>query len=258
MKIIEQGYKILTEISQYGMYELMDLERVARTCYRSEDKIKDQAESAEKLLKNLIKNGHEAMLEHGSISVEFTCDRAIANELVRHRLASFAQESTRYCNYSKDKFGHEISVINPGFAEGTNDYTLWKSVCTLSEATYLEMTKYGAAPEMARSVLPLSLATKIVVTANYREWRHIFKLRTAKDAHPQIRKLLTPLLEELKERIPIIFDDIGRTTIKEIAKKLYDEMPEHTSMDRMDEWDCMGLYKTMMEAAEALDKQESI
>lgn len=208
MRIIEQDYKILTDISMYGEYELMDLERAARTCYRSEDKILDQAESAKKLIKRLIESGHEAMLEHQGLSVMFTCDRAIANELVRHRLASFAQESTRYCNYGKDKFGNEITVIDQGFEPDSYAWNLWRSLCKTSEMAYMEMLDKGTTPEMARSVLPLSLATKIVVTANYREWRHIFKLRTAPNAHPMMRKLLIPLLEDLKEQIPVVFDDI--------------------------------------------------
>lgn len=208
MKVVKAGYELLTDISYGGNYELMDIERAARICYRSEDKILDQAESAKKLVKKLIEFGHEAMLEHGSLSVLFTCDRAIANEIVRHRLASFAQESTRYCNYGKNKFGQEITVINPGFEEGTECWNLWYSLCKTNEMAYMEMLLRGVTPELARSVLPLSLATKIVVTANYREWRHILKLRTAKDAHPQIRELMIPLLKDLQERIPIIFDDI--------------------------------------------------
>lgn len=199
----------------YGAYELMDIERAARTCYRSEDKIEDQAVSAKKLIKKLIESGHEAMLEHGYLSVEFICDRAIANEIVRHRLASFAQESTRYCNYGKDKFGNEISVINPGLEEGSYEWNIWYSLCKTCEMAYMEMLDKGVTPEIARAVLPLSLATKIVVTANYREWRHILKLRTDSHAHPQIRELMTPLLDELEERIPIIFDDIGETKEEE-------------------------------------------
>lgn len=207
MLIVKSGYEILTEISPFGQYELMDIERAARTCYRSEDKILDQAESAKKLVKNLIASGHEAMLEHGVISVRFTCDRAIANEIVRHRMASFAQESTRYCNYSKEKFGNEISVIEPPFTTSTARYD-WAWAIQTCETSYFKALNAGEKPEIARAALPLSLATHIVVTANYREWRHIFKLRTAKDAHPQIRELMIPLLLDLKERLPIIFDDI--------------------------------------------------
>ena len=148
------------------------------------------------------------MLEHSMLSVEFTCDRAIANEIVRHRLASFAQESTRYCNYGKNKFGQEITVIDPGFEQGSEDWNLWYSMCKACEMAYMELLKRGVEPQIARCILPLALSTKLVVTANYREWRHILKLRTDVHAHPQIRALMTSLLEDLKERIPVIFDDI--------------------------------------------------
>lgn len=210
MRVGKQGYEILSNISIYGVLELMDIERAARVCYRSEGLIEEQGVSAKRLISRLIKSGHEAMLEHSMLSVEFTCDRAIANELERHRLAAFAQESTRYCNYNAEKFGSEITCIPPiSFEEGSLAYNSWLSACDVAEKVYLSMIKSGVArPQDARSVLPLSLATKVVVTANYREWRHIFKLRTAKDAHPDMRALMIPLLKELKERLPVIFDDI--------------------------------------------------
>lgn len=209
MRVINAGYEILSDISPFGTCELMDIEQAARTCYRSEDRILDQAESAKKLVKRLITSGHEAMLEHGIISVRFTCDRGISHELVRHRMASFAQESTRYCNYSKDKFHNECTFIEPPFYQN-NTYAreIWYSLCMCAEGSYKELLNQGFTPEQARGVLPNSLATRIVVTANYREWRHILKLRTAPDAHPQMRELMIPLLKELKERLPIIFDDI--------------------------------------------------
>lgn len=213
MKIVEQGYELLSDISPYGMYELMLIERAARICYQSEDKIEDQGISAQKLIKKLIEAGHEAMLEHSFLSVAFTCDRAVANELVRHRIASFAQESTRYCNYSKDKFDNEIKVIEPEYWDKDDKVNqvkglAWYNACDQCEQSYMQMLEAGATPQEARDVLPLDLATRIVVSTNYREWRHIFKLRTAKDAHPRIRALLIPLLKDLKERIPVIFDDI--------------------------------------------------
>lgn len=209
MHVIEQGYELLSDISSYGLYELGQIEQAARTCYRSEDKIDDLGISAQKMVKKLIDSGHEAMLEHSILTVRFTCDRAIANELVRHRMASFAQESTRYCNYSKDKFSNELNFIKPSALKtGSPEYGLWISSCYADEEFYMQLIKQGVTPEIARAVLPQCLAAKIVVSANYREWRHIFKLRTAKDAHPQMRELLIPLLEDLKERIPIVFDDI--------------------------------------------------
>ena len=219
MKIIEPKYEILTDISEGGIKELQQIERVARVCYKSEDKITPDGESAKKLVGFLVKQGHEAMLEHSQLSVLFTCDRGVANELVRHRIASFAQESTRYCNYSKDKFGGELSFIRPYYIEVTDadknatntDYTpgsLWVDSCECAEIIYKDMIALGMRPEQARCVLPLCLKTEIVVTANYREWRNIFKLRTPVAAHPQMRELMCPLLKELQSKIPVVFDDI--------------------------------------------------
>lgn len=210
MKIVKPSYKILTPISEGGINELKRIESVARVCYKSEDKITENGASAKKLVQFLVSQGHEAMLEHASLSVIFTCDRGVANELVRHRIASFAQESTRYCNYAGDRFGGEISVIRPYWCEdGSDAFISWLSVCANAEKEYLYMLNdLHLRPEQARSVLPLSLKTEIVVTANYREWRNIFKLRTPVAAHPQMRELMCPLLHELQKRIPIVFDDL--------------------------------------------------
>lgn len=211
MKIIEPKYEILTDISEGGIKELQQIERVARVCYKSEDKITPDGESAKKLVGFLVKQGHEAMLEHSQLSVLFTCDRAIANELVRHRIASFAQESTRYCNYSKEKFESSITVVEPFYIDKEQNrlfYRKWVESCELAEKTYFLMLMNGYRPEQARCVLPLCLKTEIVVTANYREWRNIFKLRTPVAAHPQMRELMCPLLKELQSKIPVVFDDI--------------------------------------------------
>ena len=215
MKIIEPKYEILTDISEGGIKELQQIERVARVCYKSEDKITPDGESAKKLVGFLVKQGHEAMLEHSQLSVLFTCDRGIANELVRHRIASFAQESTRYCNYSKEKFGGELSFIIPhylfdstGSEKSRRMYAQWESSCKDDENYYMHLIDLGMRPEQARCVLPLCLKTEIVVTANYREWSNIFKLRTPVAAHPQMRELMCPLLKELQSKIPVVFDDI--------------------------------------------------
>lgn len=209
MRIIKPSYEILTPISDGGIKELQHIERIARVCYKSEDKITQDGESAKKLIEMLIDREHEAMLEHESISVLFICDRGVSHELVRHRVASFAQESTRYCNYSKDKFGHEITVIKPCFfEEGSTDLGLWKGSCRLVENYYFSLLYSGKSPQEARTVLPNSLKTEVVMTANYREWRHILKLRCAPSAHPQMRELMIPLLDDLHDRLPVIFDDI--------------------------------------------------
>ena len=206
---INAGYSIETEISPYGTLELMEIEAAARTCYRSEDNILEQGESAKMLVKKLIEHGHEAMLEHSKLTVRFTCDRAIANEIVRHRIASFAQESTRYCNYSRNKFNNQITCIMPIYMRHDSwEFKTWWESCCKAEKSYMELIDLGMTPGQARGVLPLSLATKLLVTANYREWRNILKLRTQNSAHIQMRELMIPLLKELKERIPIVFDDI--------------------------------------------------
>ena len=215
MKIIKPSYEILTPISDGGIKELQHIEKIGRVCYKSENRMTDDGESAKKFVKMLISNGHEAMIEHSSLSVKFVVDRGVSHELVRHRIASFAQESTRYCNYSKDKFGNEITVILPcffdtgmGILSNSLVYQEWKSACECAEERYFNLLKMGATPQQARTVLPNSLKTEITITANYREWRNFFKLRTAEASHPQMREVTIPLLKELKTLIPIIFDDI--------------------------------------------------
>lgn len=221
MKIIEPSYEILTEISKGGIKELQNIEKIARVCYKSENLITEDGESAKKMVKMLIDRGHEAMIEHSSLSVKFTVDRGVSHELVRHRIASFAQESTRYCNYSLDKFGNEINVIeiDGGIehdAKMKNMPTLernaiedeWVSAMEDAERHYIKLMEMGATPQIARSVLPNSTKTEITITANYREWRNFFKLRTANAAHPSMQEITRPLLKELKTKLPIIFDDI--------------------------------------------------
>ena len=212
MKIIKPYYEILSDID--GIKLLKQIEKAARTCYKSENKIAEDGSSARKLVAALIKSGHEAMIEHSQLSVKFICDRGVSHELVRHRLFSFAQESQRYCNYGKGKFGAEITVIEPCFWVNDDDhskiaYELWYEACRNAEKMYFKLLNYGATPQEARSVLPNSTKTEIVVTGNLREWRNFFKLRIDNAAHPQMRELTIPLLKELKERIPIIFDDIN-------------------------------------------------
>lgn len=208
MKIINAGYEIMTEISPGGITELKFIERVGRTCYKSEDKIAEDGESAKRFVRMLIEKGHEAMLEHSILTVRFIVDRGISHEIVRHRIASFAQESTRYCDYSTGKFGNEITVIRPCIMTSIQAVRWWK-YCKEAEKAYITLSEYGATPQIARSVLPNSLKTELVMTANYREWRNFFKLRTTRAAHPQMREVAVPLLEELKRLIPVVFDDIA-------------------------------------------------
>jgi thymidylate synthase (FAD) len=210
MKIIKPYAEVLSNISKGGIKELQFIEKAARTCYKSENKITEDGESAKRLVKQLIDSGHEAMLEHSSLSVKFVVDRGVSHEIVRHRLFSFAQESTRYCNYSKGKFGSELTFIEPCFWD-IKDYNMitWLAACTYAQSVYFTLLEEGATPQEARTVLPNSVKTELIVTGNYREWRHFLKLRTDKAAHPQMREVAIPLLKELQRRIPVIFDDIG-------------------------------------------------
>ena len=191
-----------------GAKILQKLERCGRVCYKSEDKIAEG--SAEKFIGMILKSGHESVLEHEKLTVKFICDRGVTHEIVRHRIASYSQESTRYCNYSKDKFGNELTFIRPCFwTDDSEEYAVWKQAMEEIEKTYVKLISLGAKPEEARSILPNSLKTEIVCTMNLREWRHFFRLRTAERAHPQIREISVALLDELKKRIPVIFDDIN-------------------------------------------------
>ena len=223
MNILKPSYEILTEISEGAVNELKHIEKIARKCYKSEGAITEDHTSAHKMISKLIENHHEAMIEHSFLSVCFTVDRGVSHEMVRHRLASFAQESTRYCNYSKDKFNNSCNFIdiaggieieqankeNPLTAEQI-EYILeeWMEAIGDAEIHYMKLLELGATPQIARSVLPNSTKTEIVITTNYREWRQIFKLRTPHTAHPQMREVMIELLKDLKNRIPLIFDDI--------------------------------------------------
>ena len=159
---------------------------------------------------NILKSGHESVIEHEKVSLRFICDRGVSHEIVRHRIASYSQESTRYCNYCKDKFGKEITVIRPLFwKDDSKEYQIWYEAMLYSEQVYHALIQLGASPQEARSILPNSLKTEIVVTMNLREWRHFFKLRTAANAHPQMREIACMALAKFKQEIPIIFDDIN-------------------------------------------------
>lgn len=204
MKIINPSVELINPIS----YEtaLNTIELAGRTCYKSEDKITNG--SAEEFIRNIIKRGHEAVLEHVSITAKFICDRGVSHEIVRHRIASYCQESTRYCNYSKDKFGNEITVIKPCFYEEKSvAFNKWYESCAMSEVCYFMLLNEGKAEE-ARSVLPNSLKAEIVMTTNIREWRHFFKLRCSKAAHPQMRQVAMILFRQMKSKYPVFFEDI--------------------------------------------------
>ena len=217
MNIIDASYKIEKLPSQEDMQLI---EAAGRVCYKSEEKITDT--SFVDFLERIVRKGHESVLEHSMLTVRFICDRGVSHELVRHRLASFSQESTRYCNY-----GGDVTFILPLYLQhgsslvekaGLSDedmcecwaYADWYDAMAYAERAYTNMLKRGKrSAQEARAVLPNSTKTEVVMTANLREWRHILKLRTSKAAHPQMRELMCPLLEELKASIPVIFDDIS-------------------------------------------------
>ena len=205
MKIIKPGFEFITPIN--GDVILKRIELCGRVCYKSEDRITN--ESAPEFLRRIIASGHESVLEHCSFTVKFIIDRGVSHEIVRHRLASYSQESTRYCNYSKEGFGGEITVIEPCYLHyGSKAYDEWEYACQRAELAYFNMLCYGLSPQEARAVLPNSLKTEVVMTANIREWRHFFKLRCSPKAHPQMREVATRLLAAVKEKIPVCFDDI--------------------------------------------------
>lgn len=202
MKIVDQSIKIIDDIN--GINILKKIEVIGRVAYKSEDKI--TGDSYINFIKKIIINNHLAVIEHVSISVHITTDRAIANELVRHRIASYTQESTRFCNYNKDKFNNEIIFIDQGFKFECCD--IWKDYLFNCEEKYMSLIRYGIKPQIARSVLPLCLKTEIVATMNLRQWLHFFKLRTSPNAHPLMIELAKMILFRFKKEIPIIFDEV--------------------------------------------------
>lgn len=229
MRIIKSGWEIIGGWDWKNI--LFNLTIYGRTCYKSNAAMDD--EDNKKFIKGILERGHESVIEHEKITVKFTCDRGVSHEIVRHRIASYSQESTRYCNYSKTRFGGHLTFIKPCFfpeipigefddeasiinvcmmkkdpLPREKEIRFWVRAIQFSELQYNNMIREGGNPEEARSVLPNSLKTEIVCTFNLREWRHFFKLRTSKKAHPQMRELTIPLLETMKVKLPIIFDDI--------------------------------------------------
>lgn len=205
MRECEAGFEFLDDFDGHEM--LKKVERAGRICYKSEDRISDG--SAERFVSNIIKNGHESVLEHEKISVKVICDRGVSHEIVRHRIASYSQESTRYCNYNKNQFGNEITVIKPLYwKRDSREYQVWKEAMEMSEKAYMDLIELGASPQEARSVLPNSLKTEIVMTMNLREWRHFFDLRTSERAHPQMKEIACLMLDEFRIKVPVVFDDL--------------------------------------------------
>ena len=206
MRIIEPSVELISELDAEKIMKHIEL--AGRVCYKSESRISDK--SAEKFIANIIKSGHESVIEHVSLTFKIICDRGVTHEIVRHRLASYSQASTRYCNYASDKFGNELTFIKPCFwSEDDANYKLWAETMRLVEKNYLAMIANGAQPQQARSILPNSLMTEIFMTANLRELRHFLKLRCSKRAHPQMREVALKIYKILNESLPVIFSDIA-------------------------------------------------
>ena len=203
MRIVEPWIKV-EKID--GTKIMKRIERACRTCYRSEGSITE--ESYKKLLNNCITRGHESVLEHEKVTVRIYSDIGSYKDLTRHRFASFSVESTRYCSYDKDKYGNEISFINPIYIEDKEMYETWKNTMQEIEKNYIKMKELGATTDMCRELLPHSTAAEYTMTANIREWKHILGLRTTKHVHPSIRQVLIPLLKYFKEEMPEIFNDV--------------------------------------------------
>lgn len=219
MKAIKPSFKIeLTKEQAEQM--ILNVEKYGRICYKSEPvKVDSPVERANKFIADKIKAGHESIIEHEKVTAIITCDRGVTHEIVRHRIASYSQESTRYCNYAKDKFGNEITVIDiaTGFNYNLNDendkkkYDVWCEAMKNAEKSYFKMLELGAKPQEARSVLPNSTKAEIVVTMNLRSWRHFFALRAAGVTgapHPQMKEIALPMLKEFYNLFPCVFEDI--------------------------------------------------
>lgn len=207
MKIIEPSFRWLDGKLPDGHAILANIATAGRVCYQSEPTTDDAT-----FVRKLIERGHESVIEHEKLSVRIICDRGVSHELVRHRIASYSQESTRYCNYSKDKFGNELTFIRPQWVDLADfeNWTVnrWCAAMRSAEEAYFDLLQDGWTPEQARTVLPNSLKTEVVMTANLREWRHFFRLRCAPAAHPQMRQIANLMLAEFKSAVPVIFDDL--------------------------------------------------
>jgi thymidylate synthase (FAD) len=225
MRILKPRWLIESNISDTAVSSMIQLiERCGRTCYKSEDKI--TPDSARAFLRMITDRKHLSVFDHVFITVRFQFDRGISHQMVRQRIgAGYSQESTRYCNYSKAKFGGEISVIKPNWLTGEAEHAWYKAVL-YAENRYFEMLSKGVAPQIARSVLPTCLKTEIATTYDFTAWRHFFEERTAPDAHPQIREVARPLLAAFRRVIPVVFDDVG------FANSPYEVCPECGSTEQ--------------------------
>lgn len=205
MKVIRPSVVLESNLNETEI--MKHVEKAGRVCYKSEDRINE--ESAEQFISGILKRCHESVIEHSCATFKITCDRGVTHEIVRHRIASYSQESTRYCNYSQEKFGNELTFIAPCFwDENSKNFKIWESTMQNIEDQYFCLLNEGATPQEARSILPNSLKTEIFVTMNLREWRHFLRLRTSKAAHPQMREIALEIHDIFMKNIPVFFSDI--------------------------------------------------
>ena len=210
MKIIDPTFEFISAPTRVAAYELISL--AMSNCYRAE--LNATPKTPVEMVEKAVRIGHFSVLEHVYVSVNITCDRGVTHELVRHRLASYSQESTRYCNYAGEKFGRSLTFIRPSWAHGELSatqlkmYGSWEEAMRLAEAHYMDMLDFGASAQEARAVLPNSLATKIAMTANLREWAHVFKLRCDLPAHPDMRQTMKPIMLGMLDLYPSVFQPV--------------------------------------------------
>jgi len=200
MVIVEPSVKLLESTP----FPIQLIAKAARVCYQSQE---HSSRPDEEMVRMILKNGHESVIEHASATIAIVCDRGVTHEIVRHRLCSYSQESTRYCNYSSKKFGAEIKVIQPPDLHGKT-LEIWKQTVLACEIAYIELIANGVKPQIARAILPNCLKTEIVMTCNFREWRHFLKLRCAPAAHPQMQEIANMVRVVLQECCPIVFEEL--------------------------------------------------
>ena len=218
MKIVQAQVIPITPLN--GQAILKRIEEIARTCYRSEDKITADGKSAEQIVKALVKAGHWAMLEHATISMRYVSNIAAYKDLTRQRMASYAVESTRWCSYNKGKFGSEIKFLDPiEIPKDTIKYQVWLNAMQQAEKNYMDLASMGAKPDELSLVLPQSTAASFVITANLREWAHIFGLRAVGHSRPCVKQIMIPTLEMFHKEIPIVFDDVYSKMVAENQKQ---------------------------------------
>ena len=209
MKIADPSFRFIHALPREEAYRIIS--EAMSNCYRAE--LNATPKTPQEMVEKAIRIGHYSVVEHVSVSVDIICDRGVTHELVRHRLASYSQESTRYCNYSGDKFGRELTFIYPSWthipeAMDSRKYAIWEDALRIAEVRYMEMLDAGATPQEARAVLPNSLATKIAMTANLREWAHIFKLRCDLPAHPDMRQVMKMIMFAMLDLYPSVFQPV--------------------------------------------------